>query len=395
MSRAAPVSVATARQKAAARYDRLAVGWATGTEPVPVPALDLPLHPPGETGALADAGAAVAWVGSWRGVDGAGAGGAGVDGAGVGGLVWARRRWASAGDQDVPERLVLVTPVDLAAFAGRAAHWATLTARVADVVGRWGDAARPVLRRHARALADHDDVDHARLLGAVTWFVAHPRSGRYLRQVPVEGLDTKWVESRRALVTGLVVAVTGEEGLGLVEPPALARVRALDRRLTGPGPADVTAPVAELDAWDLAPRCVVVVENLQTFLALPDLPGVMAAHGAGYAADLLGRVRWIRDAPVVYWGDLDRDGFAILDRLRAHCPDVTSVLMDERTLLDHRHLWVRDPTRDAAATLTRLTEPEQRTLDLTRTHGGVRLEQERLAWPWCVAAVEEAVAAVT
>lgn len=50
-------------------------------------------------------------------------------------------------------------------------------------------------------------------------------------------------------------------------------------------------------------------------------------------------------APVVYWGDLDSDGFAILHRLPTHLPEVASVLMDVETLIDHRDLWVPDPHR--------------------------------------------------
>lgn len=380
MSRSAPVPLAAAQQRAAARYEKSAATWATGpAAELPRPVLELPLHPLAEREALADPAAAVLWVSQWRDVDG---------------VVWGRRQWPSVGAQDVPERLVLDTPADVARFCGRQGHWHTLAGRAQAMVARWGDVVRPVLRRHARALVELADDDVARLTAVVDWLVAHPRSGLYLRQLPVEGVSTKWVESRRALVTGLVLAVTGEPGLGLADPAPLVRVCVLDPDLAPAGPRDVTAPVDQLDGWDLRPRCVVVVENLQTFLALPALPGVVAVHGAGYAVDLLGGIDWVRAARIVYWGDLDRDGFAILDRLRAHCPDVTSVLMDETTLLDHRHLWTADPTPDTGATLTRLADHEQRTLDLTRAHGGVRLEQERLAWPGCVAALERAVGAV-
>ncbi|MBC7308341.1 MAG: hypothetical protein H5T80_15755, partial [Dietzia sp.] len=372
------VGVATARQRAAARYERSAAGWATGpVADLPRPALELPLHPPSEREALADPAGAVQWVSQWRDVDGA---------------VWERRQWPSVGAQDVPERVVLATPAAVARFCGRERHWRTLAGRAEAMVARWGDGVRPVLRRHARALAELADDDVARLTAVVDWLVAHPGSGLYLRQLPVEGVSTKWIEPRRAFVTGMVLAVTGEPGLGLANPAPLVRVRALDRDLAPGAPGDVTAPVDQLDAWGLRPRRVVVVENLQTFLALPALRGVAAVHGGGYAVDLLGRIGWVTERPILYWGDLDRDGFAILGRVRAHCSDVTSVLMDEATLLSHRHLWTADPTADSGAALTRLTVEEQRTLELTRVHGGVRLEQERLAWPLCVATLERAVA---
>lgn len=382
MSRLEPVTVEAARARGRSRYVDHAVGWATSGE-WPDAALDLPLHPPSEAEAFADVDASVRWVASWRAADSA-IGDRDGEGEGV---VWGSRRWANLGTQQVPERLVFRTPGALAQFIGEAPHWDTLSTRVGAAVERWGAAVRPVLRRHAKALVEMPADDAARLLAAVTWLVEHPGSGLYLRQLPIEGLSTKWIEKRRAFVTGLVTAVTGRDDLGLHEAPRTVRVRALDAALLPGGLRDVSAPAEELDALPTAPRHVVVVENLQTFLALPPLPGTVAVHGAGYAADALGQIGWVREAPVLYWGDLDRDGFAILDRVRAHCVQVESLLMDEATLLEHRHLWVPDPTRDRAPALSRLTNEEERTCHLLGVHGGVRLEQERLAWPLCVQAL--------
>jgi hypothetical protein len=335
----------------------------------------MPLHPPSETDACADVSAAVRWVAAWRQAD-------------DGGVVWATRRWASLGTQAVPERAVLRTPGALARFVGESAHWDTLSTRVDALVACCGDAVRPVLRRHARTLTELTDVDAERLLAAVTWLVENPESGLYLRQLPIEGLSTKWIEKRRAFVTGLVTAVTERDDVGLRDVPRTVRLRVLDDALAPAGLRDLSAPVEDLDALSMAPRHVVVVENLQTFLALPPLPATVAIHGAGYAVDALGAIGWVTSAPLLYWGDLDRDGFAILDRVRAHCSHVESLLMDPHTLLTHRHLWTSDRTDGRAPALSRLTETEQRTYDLLTLHGGVRLEQERLAWPACLLALE-------
>lgn len=169
------------------------------------------------------------------------------------------------------------------------------------------------------------------------------------------------------------------------------RLRFLDGSLAPAGLRDLAAPASEIARLELRPRRIVVVENLETFLALPPLPGVVAVHGSGYAVDQLGAIGWIARADIVYWGDLDRDGFAILDRLRAHCAQVESVLMDEVTLLDHRDLWVPDPNharRAASTALPRLTAGERATELRLRELGGVRLEQERLSWPACLATLQ-------
>ena len=92
----------------------------------------------------------------------------------------------------------------------------------------------------------------------------------------------------------------------------------------------------------------------------------------------------LTDAEVIYWGDIDTHGFAILDRLRAWLPQARSVLMDRQTLLAHRDRWGTED-RPACSALTRLTAEEQDLYaDLVADAMGerVRLEQERIDWAW-------------
>lgn len=105
----------------------------------------------------------------------------------------------------------------------------------------------------------------------------------------------------------------------------------------------------------------------------------MAVHGSGYAVDGVARLDWIDGARVIYWGDLDSHGFAILNRLRSHLPEVESVLMDEATLLAHQDLWVPEP-KPSTGTFAHLTGTEARALERLRAEGNVRLEQERIPW---------------
>jgi hypothetical protein len=115
----------------------------------------------------------------------------------------------------------------------------------------------------------------------------------------------------------------------------------------------------------------------------------MVIWGRGYAVDALAPLRWLAELDVVYWGDIDTHGFAILSRLRGMFPAVQSMLMDRETLLAHRDQWVREPS-PATAVLTGLTEQETAlSADLAGGVYGdrVRLEQERVAF----GAVERAI----
>lgn len=364
------VTVEAARSRARAVYERSFASWATL---LPVgPVLDLPLHPPTEAAALANGSSAIGWVTSWR-------------DAGVAEVAWAHRQWASLGAQSVPERLRFDSPSALAAFAGKSTHWRTVSTRCAALIERWDG--RPevasVLRRHARAIGELPPADFARLTAVIEWLVAHPDSGLYIRQLPIRGVDTKWVGAHRSLVTGVVTAITGATGLGLEQPPGLVRVRFLDPGLRPGGLDDLASPVETLAALDLHPTVVYVFENLESVVAMPDVAGAVVVHGSGYAVDRLGRIPWIRDGLIVYWGDLDSNGFAILNRLRSHCSDVQTVLMDEDVLIEHRDLWVPEPT-PATGEFSYLL-PEERAV-VARLHvlGDVRLEQERLTWPMCI-----------
>ena len=132
-----------------------------------------------------------------------------------------------------------------------------------------------------------------------------------------------------------------------------------------------------------------VFENLETVLAMPDLPGAVVVHGSGYAVPRLSAIPWIRDGSVLYWGDLDSDGFAILHALRSGCSNVTSVLMDDETLFAYRDLWVPE-TKPAVGTYATLTAGERRALEHIRGEGNIRLEQERIDWELALGRLLEA-----
>lgn len=286
---------------------------------------------------------------------------------------------------------------DIARFVGGEPMrvWRRLRDRAFSVLARLGDsdAVRAAVRRHAAAMTAFDDDRFATLLDAAAWLIANPVHGLRPRQLPIRGVDTKWFAAHRGILADLHRAVTGSDDLGIVDADPLVRVRVLDPLIASEGPADFAAPAAALAVLPYRPAAVFVFENLESVLAMPLWPGAIAVHGSGYAVDVVGRLPWVEAAPVVYWGDLDSDGFAILNRLRTRHPRVTSVLMDEETLLAHRDLWVaeRKPNRGTFATLT---NSEATALAHIRAEGDVRLEQERIPWDFALSRIRPAWAAV-
>lgn len=368
----APVRVADARARARTLWEREGRRWAAGDESTAV--LEIPLHPPTERDVLADYAGSIAWVQAWR-----AAAGRDIE------VTWEDRRWGRVGAQAVPTRARVRGPDAITAVAGAHVQWRRWRERSIELVSTLGDseALRVALATHARVIGELDGADFRRLRDVAAWLRANPSSGQFVRQLPIRGIDTKWLERHRAVVEALV----GGEGLGLRQPPALTRVRFLDPALAPAGVTDLTAPQAQLDALGVRPERVVIVENLQTFLALPERAGVVAIDGRGNVAPHLAGIHWIRDVDAIYWGDLDSHGLRILSQARSAGLSLTSCLMDEETLVAFRDLWVIEPQPFRGA-LAHLTEPEDAVLTALREYGDVRLEQERIEWDYAVARLD-------
>jgi hypothetical protein len=374
------------------RFDNRHRDWLAGPEASAEWPLTIPLGIPTEQAVRDRMDAALAWVRAWQSWQG------------VGELCWTERRWRTLGTQRVPEFLRLDSPRDVAIWLDDTERWDRARRRHAELCGRW-----PALTGHLGrvfdVLADYPDAEFVRLTATLAWLEQHPDSGVYLRQLPIPGLDTKWIEARKAVLAELLCRVTDRTDIpgdfhalcGLRRPPFRLRMRVLDPALRAAvgGLGDLTVPIDDLEQLRIEPRHVVIVENLQTGLALGDLPGTVTFMGLGYGAELLARLSWVNQADCLYWGDIDTHGFAILSQLRAQLPGVRSMFMDEPTLLSHRALWTHEPSQHAAPELSGLHPGEQavyRALKLNTLGPAVRLEQERISWDLAWPALVDALA---
>jgi len=194
-----------------------------------------------------------------------------------------------------------------------------------------------------------------------------------------------------AIDTGVVGARHFETRYGLLGKPAQIRFRILDGRHTIGGCSDLTVPVSQFAALRTGVERVFITENEVNALAFPDVESSMVVFGGGYGIERLAQVDWLRCRRVMYWGDIDTHGFAILDRLRASIPSVESLLMDEGTLQAHRRVWGQeDGDKRYLADLMWLTEQERRLFTQLRDNvfeERLRLEQERIGYTWAVDAI--------
>ncbi|AOZ73314.1 hypothetical protein BK816_08515 [Boudabousia tangfeifanii] len=246
-------------------------------------------------------------------------------------------------------------------------------------------------------LADFDDSTVNRLFLAARWLLEHPGVDRYPRQLPIAGVDSKFVEKHQVLLSRLLQPLTGRRDLGFRKFDALLWVRVLDPDL-GVGPEkcllSFRAPLIELNAL-FEPgqvKSIVFVENKESFLALEGLPGTVALFGEGYDVPNFAGLEWALAAErQLYWGDMDVDGFKILALCRQYFPRVQSVLMDRETFNSFSFLAVEDPNVSASQHNTcppLLTKDEAEVRNHLKS-SGQRLEQERIAWNYAFARVKQ------
>ncbi|AYY13030.1 hypothetical protein EF847_10290 [Actinobacteria bacterium YIM 96077] len=234
------------------------------------------------------------------------------------------------------------------------------------------------------------------LVATVLWIDEHMDGSQYIRQVDVPGVDTKLIERHRHVLGLLLDAQLDERRIdwerprtdiagryGFKKRPGYARLRTLGpgQRLAG-AYTELTVRLDELAA--APPDCskVYVIENDITYLAFPPVDDGVAVFGGGHAVSVLEQLCWLADRELIYWGDIDTHGFAMLDRLRRSFPRARSMLMDRATLLAHEGQWVEE-TSPYVASLDQL-QPDEADLyrDLVEDALGrsVRLEQERISY---------------
>jgi hypothetical protein len=241
------------------------------------------------------------------------------------------------------------------------------------------------------------------LIQVVAYFLQNPRPGLFARELPLQGLGTKFVENHKAILYSLLNKLlpaeaideteTGiaqfEKRFGLRTDAPRIRFRWLDQsfaeKYTG-GLEDVSVPINEIahKAWQI--KRVLIVENkinllkADVYLTIPAMQGTMAIFGSGRAAALLAGIEWLKKAEILYWGDIDAEGFEILDNLLQFFPNASAFCMDVETL------------QAFAAAVTKGSGAKSKTLlHLSATHRelyeqvcseNIRMEQEQVGLDW-------------
>ena len=232
--------------------------------------------------------------------------------------------------------------------------------------------------------SDTSDREFEAVLRTLSWLLRHPNAGLFPRALPVEGVDSKWLERRRAALARLWNTVTGEnvsaadflEHAGLLRLPQFVLVKNAAAWVGEEAAEEVVKlPVETLAKKAPESPVVLIIENEQTALSL-DFRDVPIFLALGYGVTLLESLPWMKEKRILYFGDLDTHGLAILAECRRLFPQTESVLMDLPTFERWRAFAVTEP-KGAEPSPEHLT-PEERALADVLSAGRLRLEQERI-----------------
>ena len=256
------------------------------------------------------------------------------------------RRSRTYGLNQFPIAIRIETMDDLVRLTGTSAEWKKLQLAVDALRARCPELS-PWLGRQSnwrKLLEVADDLEG--LLDIVDYFRSHPRPDCFARELPI-AVSTKLLESnQRRIATWLDLvlppqAIDHRYGYDAFEPRyglRYARPHFLLRILDAGFQAELGLPFDELSLpaeslshLPVTNARILIVENKVNLLTLPPLERTLALGGLGNGVTQLSDIRWLHENPAYYWGDLDADGFVILDRLRQSLSQMQSVLMTQAT----------------------------------------------------------------
>lgn len=301
-------------------------------------------------------------------------------------VVW-REKKKPCLTQSMPTHLCIDNFQQLLTWLGKQAeqqyqHWQQLMQIVLDVHINL----KPVLVQHLSVLQKYTVQDLQKLKNLLSCLHANMAENKYIRELVIEGVDTKFIENNQKILADLLDVLhhgaVSEQG-GLLKwlncldlPKGWLLLRYLDPEHRG---VEILK-IASNTLMDLAitAKNILIIENEQSCYALPKLADCVAIAGAGKNLTWL-TADWLNSKNIAYWGDIDSWGLSFLSDARAHLPNLTALMMNQNTVEMHHAAMVNEPSSVLKLPIA-LTEAEQNLFYAlkNRDFEANRLEQERL-----------------
>lgn len=306
--------------------------------------------------------------------------------------------WTSKklGVQQWPSEVVVTTETDMLYLLKKEKEVANFR-NILQQLTSWNPKTLSWLSDHPERVLELKDKWKG-ICAVLDYLLQHDVSGRFIRSLPVP-VHTKFIQQNSTLILALLKHLAPdrftEEGkdledlLGLLRKPLLFPMRWLDISLARPHTAGmeligVSSSILQSVSWPV--KEIWLVENETNLYLLPYRPDAMALFARGNALPLLRNIPLFQQCRLLYWGDLDEDGFLMLHRFRQMYPHAESLLMNEATVKEHLNEIHTIQYRNLQIDLN-LTPTERNACNILKERQG-RIEQEQIRQDWMLAQIE-------
>jgi len=296
------------------------------------------------------------------------------------------------GIQDLPVSIYFETERDFLKFLGKEKEGELFKINIDKIINELPELRNWVAQNPAKVIQNH--AEWISILKVCQYFKENPKPNQYVRELPIK-VHTKFIERNQSVLKELLDILAFEKintaekqfekRFYLKYSESQIRFKILDKEISQKlfsGVDDLAIPVSQFDTLNLPINKILVVENkttLYTTLTLPKMEGAIAVFGQGNAVLNLKNAAWLIEMEILYWGDIDVQGFEILSRLREHFKHIKSVLMDKVTFETFFENDKGTPTN--ISTKLNLTDREQELYNILKTNNW-RLEQEKVPFDY-------------
>lgn len=296
------------------------------------------------------------------------------------------------GTQDLPTTIYFETEKDLLKYLGKEKEVELFKVNYEKIISAFPELKDWVIQNPSRVLQNQNEWKG--ILKVCAFFKQTPKPNLFVRELPIN-VHTKFVERNQAIIKDLLDILISEYvniqekhfekrfNLKFSEP--LVRFKILDKEISNnffSGLDDIAIPVSQFENLNFPVEKVIVVENkttLHTTLTLPRMGKTIAIFGSGYSVYNLKNVNWFTNLELLYWGDIDVQGFEILSQFKGYFPQTKSVLMDKATF---DKFFENDlGTSTNISSQLNLTDSEQELYKILKANNW-RLEQEKIPFDY-------------
>lgn len=291
------------------------------------------------------------------------------------------------GHQKWPASISITSPEDLLFLTDKSAEFSVFEKTLAFILKEM-PALRQWLAISPQLVLEYQE-EWPGIFSVVDYLINNELSHYYLRNVPVP-VHTKFIEKNKQLIRSLLQFLqpalfvqpeqSFEEVLGIKQKPYLFTLRWLDIEAANEylhGIEVFGLSVEELRKQPWQPDEIWVVENETALYMLPDIKNGLAIWSRGKALSILKNLPLFSRTKLYYWGDLDEEGFKMLNDFRALYPHTKSRYMDSNCIMHHIQYLDVQPKFYRKDNLDLLTAEESAAFALLVQKNG-RLEQEKI-----------------